>query len=395
MSNPFLAVLSLLALSFSLSSCDTIPDEVVETAYIYPPTPDPSYSFKRNGASSVDFLECQLVKEPLDHIYESFLLEANIQYPANMARVMEYFNQGEFGWSPRQRVAASTLHVQDSAAVLRDFQQVFVSTAQLSGLGQTVPSTERNQRATVGKGGFVGIHIGDVNLCFADDRGVVVAEMFKGMVQGAVYLDQMLNVHLDDAILLNDSLRTAHENGRLLPGRNYTALEHHWDLAWGYYQFWLPLVEVSGYPALQRSRITLYNAFALGRLALTEYRYDDALQQLRIIRTELSKVAAAHALFLLTGARTINNLQESPANALPFLSQALGAVYALTFTRQADGAPHFSYAETKTIIQSLTADKGLWDNARLLGTSSQHGVLHEVATQIGSRYALSFPPIQQ
>lgn len=366
----------------TLSSCTPTSDEVVETAYIYPPTPDPSYSFKRNGASSVDFLECSLVKSPLDHLYSSYLVEANIQYPANMAQVKAYFNEGEFGWSPKSLVSRSALHAADSTKVLADFEQLFLTTAQLSGLGEKSPSVARNQRASQGKAGYVGRHIGDINLAFADERGVVVAELFPEMVRGAIYLDQILNVHLDEAVLRNDSLRKVHEAGALLAGRNYTALEHHWDLAWGYYQYWLPVVEISGDRSSQLRRIALYRAFSLGRQALTEYRYADMLEQWRVIRQELSQVAVRHALELLTGVRTLRNLDEEPAHALPFLSQALGAIYALQFAQTEAGKPLLTYAEAQSLIETLTRDGGLWNRERLLGTNRQEGAIKQVEQQI-------------
>ena len=388
MSNVYSLLPLLLFGLFSLQSCDTTSDEVVETSYIYPPVPDPTYSFKRNGTSSVDILECQLIKQPLDYVYSSFLVEANLMYPANMARMKSYFDEGEFGWSPRNIVCRSALHAADSSKVLSDVEQIFTITGKLSGLGTISPSAMRNQRAEQGKAGFVGYHIGDINLSFADEHGVVVAEKFQELVRGAAFLDQILNVHLDEAVLLNEQLRNDHENGKLLPGRNYTALEHHWDLAWGYYQYWQPLVENSEIPALKKSRITLYRVFSLGRQALTEYRYADALEQMRIVRTELSKVAAANALYLLTGNRTLSNLKEEPAHALPFLGQALGAIYALQFTRAADGKPYFSYDEVNALITSLTAEGGLWERERLLGTTAQEGALYQVEKQIKERYGL-------
>ena len=388
MSNVYSLLPLLLFGLFSLQSCDATPDEVVETSYIYPPVPDPTYSFKRNGTSSVDILECQLIKQPLDYVYSSFLVEANLMYPANMTRMKGYFNEGEFGWSPRNIVCRSALHAADSVRVLNDVEHIFTTTGKLSGLGTTSPSTTRNQRAEQGKAGFVGYHIGDVNLSFADEHGIVVAEKFQELVRGAAFLDQILNVHLDEAVLLNEQLRNDHENGKLLPGRNYTVLEHHWDLAWGYYQYWQPLVENSEIPALKKSRITLYRAFSLGRQALTEYRYTDALEQMRIVRTELSKVAAANALYLLTGNRTLSNLKEEPAHALPFLGQALGAIYALQFTRTADGKPYFSYDEVNALITSLTTEGGLWERERLLGTTAQEGALYQVEKQIKERFGL-------
>ena len=42
-----------------LTACDSREGETVESAYVLPPYPDPSYAFKRNGTSSVDYLECR------------------------------------------------------------------------------------------------------------------------------------------------------------------------------------------------------------------------------------------------------------------------------------------------------------------------------------------------
>ena len=82
-------------------------------------------------------------------------------------------------------------------------------------------------------------------------------------------------------------------------------------------------------------------------------------------------MAAANALHLLTGSRTLSNLNEEPAHALPFLGQALGAIYALQFTRNAEGKPYFTYDEVKALIATLTAEGGMWERERLLGTTAQ------------------------
>ena len=109
---------------------------------------------------------------------------------------------------------------------------------------------------------------------------------------------------------------------------------------------------------------------------------------MRIIRRELSKVVAVHAMYLLVGERTMANLEEDVQNALPFVSQALGAVYALQFTRKDDGQPHFSYDETAQLLAQLTAGNGLWDKQRLLGDENTTGSLRAVAQSIGQRYGL-------
>ena len=84
----------------------------------------------------------------------------------------------------------------------------------------------------------------------------------------------------------------------------------------------------------------------------------------------------------------MSNLNEEPAHALPFLGQALGAIYALQFTRNAEGKPYFTYDEVKALIATLTAEGGMWERERLLGTTAQEGVLFQVAKQIKERYGL-------
>ena len=98
----FPLALAALCCAPALTACDSREGETVESAYVLPPYPDPSYAFKRNGTSSVDYLECNLLSEPLDHIYESYLRGANVMYAANRQRVQQYFDEGEFGLAPRK-----------------------------------------------------------------------------------------------------------------------------------------------------------------------------------------------------------------------------------------------------------------------------------------------------
>lgn len=389
-------IYSLLLLLVSvLSSCSQWEGETVESAYREPQIPDPSYQFKRNGSSSVDYLECSLLRDPLDYIYSSYLRPANIMYEGTMTRVKGYFNNGEFGLKPQEELATSSLHKANRKRILNDVEEIFEVTGKLSGLGQSSPGTYRNHKAVMGEGGYVGIHIGDVNIAFANEKGLVVAEMFNGIIWGGIYLDKILNVHLNDSLYKDSRLRTEHERTALLPGRNYTELEHHWDLAYGYYQYWLPYVQGSGLPLLRESRIKLYNAFARGRLALTEYRYDEVLQQLQVIRAELSKVAAVRAMNLLVSDVTVGNLDEDINNALVFLSQACGAVYGLQFTVQESGKPHLSYEQVKAYINELTAGNGLWEKQRLLGDETMTGSLKYVAAQIGKTYGLTLNDVKR
>ena len=394
MKKNYIFYFTLLLISFTCNSCEQWEGETVESSYILPKMPDPSYQFKRNGGSSVDYLECSLLRDPIDYIYNSYLKIATIMYPANMDKVQSYYTNGEFGLKPKEEIATSSLHQADRTHILQDVEDIFTTTGALSGLGQSSPGTYRNRRAVPGMGGYVGTHIGDVNIAFANDKGLVVAEMFNGMMLGGIYLDKILNVHLNDSLYNDVRLRREHEATALLPGRNYTELEHHWDLAYGYYQYWLPFIQTSGLSVLRESRIKIYNAFAIGRLALTEFRYQDMQEQLNFIKSELSKVVAVRTMSLLVGDITLANLDEDINNSLVFLSKGCGSIYCLQFTVQPSGKPYFTYDEVKSYINALTAGKGLWDKERLLGAETTEGSLKNVAASIGKRYGLTLDDIK-
>ncbi|MBF1067995.1 MAG: DUF4856 domain-containing protein, partial [Porphyromonadaceae bacterium] len=128
----------------------------------------------------------------------------------------------------------------------------------------------------------------------------------------------------------------------------------------------------------------LFNAFALGRLAITEYRYEEALSHLRSIRALLAQAVAARALEELVGKNTLANLNERPEDAFRFISRGVGYLYALQFTRRPSGEPYLSHEEVKSLIASLKAGEGLWD-------SSLRERLDKVARSLSSTFALSLP----
>ncbi len=389
-------VFLLFALSTSgLSSCQNRWEgETVESAYKLPEYPDPEYKFSRNGRSSVDYYECTLLDEPLQIIYSTFLREARISSEGSRNTVYNYFRQGLYGLvSPQSVVASSVLHQADRAEVINDIEDCFRAIERLSGLGTEAPNLTRNQRAAIGVAGYVGTHIGDDYIFFATQDGLVPAEYYRELVRGAIYLDLILNVHLASSLYAPGELLTRHEHTYLPDGHNYTELEHHWDLAFGYYtHFWQPLVSSINLPLLGKSRIQLYNAFALGRWALTNYRYDILQEQLQLIRIELSKVVAVRALQLLQGNITMANYREEPENALFFLSQGVGALYSLQFACDKEGQPLFSYSEVKAMQEQLLAGNGLWDRDQLIGSDGNTGLLHTITKEVAHRFEL---PLQE
>ena len=128
---------------------------------------------------------------------------------------------------------------------------------------------------------------------------------------------QALGEYLDEKFLTDKTLIQAHEAPQLVPGRSYTVLEHTWDLAYGYYLQVQKLLQSNSLTGLRGSETKLFNAFALGRLAITEYRYEEALSHLRSIRTLLAQAVAARAPRGARGTEHPSQPQRTPRRCLP------------------------------------------------------------------------------
>ena len=142
-------------------------------------------------------LECELLKEPADIVYHSFMKEARISSVVQQERMNEYFKQGVYCKAPFDEIATSTVHRVDRERILAVFQQLFDESRALSGYGYPRPADIRNTKAQMGKGGYLGYNIGDENLAFVNAKGVAVAEVYNEMIRGSIYLDKILNVHLN------------------------------------------------------------------------------------------------------------------------------------------------------------------------------------------------------
>ncbi|MDO4771274.1 DUF4856 domain-containing protein [Porphyromonas sp.] len=356
--------------------------EVVESAYMEPLFPEPRYAFSRQGYSSVDTQECAFISEPLDYFYESGLKGARLGSTADFNNYIEYYRDGEFGVSPRGEIATSEF-AQPIRERVQDYMDNLIETsAIIGGKGAEDPVLHRRQEAQKGHTGYVGKHIGDKDIYFVDEKGFVVADIFKFAMMGAIYLDKVVNVHLDEKTLTQPETQSKHEALTMQPGRNYTALEHHWDLAYGYYAFWKPLAQAEGIRVIRDSEDKIFRAFVEGRTVMETFRYEDMLTQAKIIKEELAKVIIVRATHLLVGENTLVNLDERPQYAFRFISQACGLIYATQFLRNAEGKPYFSHDEVEEMLSDLREGDGLWDAKKLLSGSEVKGSLSNIATRL-------------
>lgn len=375
-----LMALGATALLLPISCSRGYEGETVQSAYIEPLLPLPEYRFVHNGSSSVDTYECSQLSEPIEQIYR-YMKQAKISYEWSYGVVYKLLREGNQGGLSPLEMMATSLSPDGRLSVGQDVEALLQASIKLSGYPNANPAVRR-QVARPGQGGVVDVDIRSDNATYVDERGVEVGEAFNRLALGAIYLDRMLGVHLSEDIQRDASLRQAHGNAELITGRNYTALEHHWDLAYGYYNLLRPLLQNQGAERREDIADKIYRALAFGRSELSAYRYDMAMEQLRLVRPALSRALAQHTIDLLVGVNTLANLEERHEFAFGSLSRAYGMIGALQFARRADGTLYMSTDECRRWRDMLVLGTGLWDRERLLAGEDVEGSLRFIAREL-------------
>ena len=389
----------ILLLTLSLggfAACENNLDETPESSFIWNELNPPKYSFKRNGISSVDYKECEFLASPINTIYESYLRHARLTNQSQYDLMTDYYEDGLYGIAPKDEVATSTCCKDYRPAALADLDFYIDETRRISGGYAPSASSVRNREAIEGETGFIGNSITDRNLIFVNEKGLAVAEIWRNYINGAIYLDKILNVHLEESLLADTNIRNAHQNVVLPPGRNYTILEHHWDLAYGYYKsFWQKYAQADGLLVMKDSHRTIFEAFAYGRLAMKTFDYERMMNYRKVIVSELSRVAAIRTMYTLLGPNTLANLNEDPRYAFSFVSQAIGFMYALQFVSNDEGQLCYTRDGLLQLISSMTEGRGLWNTDRMRAGTEHEGSLLHVANEIGKPFGITAEQIKR
>lgn len=372
-------------LCFSSSCNEDRSGETVESAYLLSIPEQLKYSFSRNGGSSVDIFACDFINTLIDYIHSRFLVRANIINEYSDKTLTQYFYQGinSNGVNINDEIATSKHSANNRAKIKNDVLEIINISKKISGFGKKDYVSIRTRPAERGITGYIGTNYSDVNLAFADERGLISAQVFKTMLLGAVQLDKIINIHLSNDILDNEKIRKDHQDLVLISGQNYTELEHNWDLAYGYYQRLRPIVQSESVGILRECDTKIFNAFVQGRYEMKLFRYDEIKKYQKIIIEELSKVIVVKSMRLLLDKNTTANINEQTKFAFPFLSEAYGYIYNLQFIKNKDGNDYFSYEKVKNLQASLLQEDGFWEEERLLSDENTVGSLLNIATEIG------------
>lgn len=166
-----------------------------------------------------------------------------------------------------------------------------------------------------------------------DSNGFDIAENFGKGCLGALAYYQICEIYLSP-----DKIGNGVDNSNVVPGEG-TAMEHHWDEAFGYLgvtidfptntsTLYLIGEYVNGRNTLLNCSKTIMDAFIKGRAAISNKDYETRDQQVVIIKSEIEKVMAATAISYLNKAKSFisdNAIRSHTA------TEAVGFIKALKY----------------------------------------------------------------
>ncbi|HYC83819.1 MAG TPA: DUF4856 domain-containing protein [Chryseosolibacter sp.] len=227
-----------------------------------------------------------------------------------------------------------------------------------------VASASLGQTASQGAAGKLGDYL-------VDARGIEIAQVIQKSLIGALQVDYICNVLLDEGL-------TA-DNYSTVGDKNYTQLEHNWDVAFGL----LTINQVYAQGATADTKNALefglgsyvweYNranytkihpAFLKGRAAIVNNDRGELQTQADLLRTEFEKTLANAALAYLDKWKT-GATEAARAHAI---AEGLGFIYSLRFATMHNADAAFSDDVLDDLIGSAN---GFWDlNATKINAAS-------------------------
>jgi len=373
MKRVFLSMLAVASLIFTSCSSENEDSSSSVTA------PD-TYTFTRDGETSVSFsgqttriaMAEELFDALLDETKTSTELLAMLAHEQNNTD----FSDADLNSASNQiwnKLAESVDYFKDDLGELtddsgeiRDFIEALISDQATTVFPYWVDA------ATAGNAGQL---VSGDKTRYVDAQGVELDQFFaKGLI-GTLMTDQILN----DYLTLSQSA-----DNETVGDSNYTTMEHYWDEAYGYLygaeeDTTSPELNADSFLNKYLSSVdsdsdftgiaaTIFDAFKLGRAAIVAQEYDVRDEQIEIIRENISKVIGVRAVYYLQSGKTALEADNvDHASAFHSISEGLGFVYSLQFTRKANvttPTPYFTKTQVDSFIdQLLEPTNGLWDGS--------------------------------
>lgn len=383
-------ILSIATVSFIFFSCEK---NEVEIPTITAPS---TYSFERNGTTTVDF-NGQTTRIEMGNAFNDALKNTSETVETLNAKFSHSAGENNFSdanlnassKSLRSKVAASTdfyaANTTDATAIKAEFDAWIVEQV-------TDVFPRWNENAAAGIAGKIQ-EAGGGSERWVNGKGLELNQMINKSLIGGLMVDQILNNYLSAAVLDEGSNRTDNDNDVVVSGKNYTTMEHKWDEAFGYLygtetDITAPELNKDDFLNKYLSRVEgdtdfagiatdIYDAFKLGRAAIVAKDYSTRDAQANILKEKISEIIGIRAVYYLQQAKL--TLATDKASAFHDLSEGLGFVYSLQFTRQPNATtPYFTKSEADTFVTTLMTGNGFWD--------VNNATLDDISTSIAAKF---------
>lgn len=340
-----------------------------------------SYQFERDGQSSVSYTGQAERLNMLAEIKSKLLTPGDEgALIAEQALVDAFANTGDnggglFSFSSTKQLKSKTFQPDLDSKL---FENLFASAAAASVAGNA------GTTATNGVAGLIAREDKGSTI-LVDENGREFTQLIEKGLMGAVFYHQIYNVYLTDARIGEEV-----ENDSLSDGNNYTAMEHHWDEAFGY--IGAPVDFRSNWPTDRKSELQFWanysntidnvldgqlgtnsaimQAFIEGRTAIVNQEYEIKDAQRNILYTQLELVAAATCVHYINS--TLAHLNEGKqGEAFHTLSEAWAFANALRYHPNRS----LSLEDIETIMETDFGVEGNFWNVTAAGLNKAKATL--------------------
>lgn len=359
-----------------------------------------TYAFSRDGASSVSFsgqlTRIKMAEELFDALKTGTETEADLLSMYDHAEDDQDFSETELNESDKQLKSKTAFSTDFFSTNIADVSEIRAKYDELI-TEQATNYATWDTAATATVAGYMDETDGTRR--YFNENGVESNQFFAKALIGGLNVDQILNNYLSVNVLDTGINVENNNDGVLETGKNYTTMEHKWDEAYGYLFANEPdpttfttdivgqllnnyLKKVNDDEDFAGLTQEVYDAFKLGRAAIVAKNYTVRNAQANIIRQLISKVVAVRAVYYLQQGKV--KLASDKADAFHDLSEGLGFVYSLMYTRESaevEGS-YFTFDEVDGYITDIAeTDNGFWQEEEAFAD-----LLDEVSNEIAAKF---------
>ncbi len=340
-----------------------------------------AYVFERDGNSTVSFSGQD---ERLDMVeaMKSYLVQGDRKEITISASTLNdaYANTGDNGNG--FFAFSSTKQLKDKTFSL-DLNNNFIENL----FAEAEAVSQSGADAADGTPGFI-VRENSGNTIMVDANGREFTQLIEKGLMGTVMYNQIYNTYFSDSRTGDDV-----ENTVVTEGKNYTALEHHWDEAFGYFN--PPLDFTSNWPEAREDEVRFWsdysnvvdpfigsnddimNAFLIGRTAIVNNDMEEKNVQRAILFEKLELVAAATGIHYIN--QSLVHLNEGNiGEAFHTLSEAWAFVNALTYSPNR----RISVEQIETIKETDLGANGNFWNASAADLNRAKNTLTSIFTEL-------------